>query len=332
MNEQELQKLPFDLHQIFNIQSEEQFSEIALQVFDHQYKSNEVYRRYVQLIGKKVKEIKTLKDIPFLPISFFKTHQVKSFKGNGQLTFKSSGTTGQDFSEHHIYDPALYQLSFLKGFEAFYGHIEDYLILGLLPSYMENNQSSLIYMFDHLMQMSGDRESGFFLNDDERLLDVIERRKADKKILLIGVSYALLDLAEKYQPNLEGTIVMETGGMKGRRKELTKEELHSQLKTGLKVQEIHSEYGMTELLSQAYSNADGIFKCPAWMKVMIRSTTDPIDFSIKGTGGINVIDLANIHTCSFIQTEDLGRFHSDGFKVLGRFDNSDLRGCNLLIQ
>ena len=332
MNEQELQKLPFDLHKIFSIQTETQFLDIALRTFYHQYDTNEVYRNYVQLLGKNVNKVKSLEDIPFLPISFFKTHEVKSFQGSAKMIFESSGTTGQERSKHFIYDPSIYQLSFLKGFESFYGHIEDYVILGLLPSYMERENSSLIYMVDHLMQLSNDKDSGFFLNDDERLLKIISQRKKDKKLLLIGVSYALLDLAEKYHPNLEGVVVMETGGMKGRRKELTKEELHTQLRDGLHVQEIHSEYGMTELLSQAYSTSNGIFTTPSWMRVLLRKTTDPFEYIEEGSGGINVVDLANIHTCSFIQTEDLGRYTNSGFRVLGRFDNADIRGCNLLIQ
>lgn len=332
MNVQDLKKLPFDLYQVFNIQHAEQFLDLAMAVFEYQHTHCAVYREYIELLGKDVNQIKSLQDIPFLPISFFKTHPVRSFEGQAELVFESSGTTGQERSKHYIPDPTIYQFSFLKGFERTYGHVEDYIILGLLPSYMENDQSSLIYMIDHLIHLTKDRDSGFFLNDDQKLLDVIQRRKQDKKILLIGVSYALLDLAEKHNPDLSDCIVMETGGMKGKRTELTKEELHRQLRKGLNVTGIHSEYGMTELLSQAYSKSQGVFETPPWMKILIRKTTDPFEIVNEGSGGINIIDLANIHSCSFIQTEDLGKHKNSGFEVLGRLDNSDLRGCNLLIS
>ncbi|UKN01103.1 acyl transferase [Paracrocinitomix mangrovi] len=332
MNEQVTHKLPFDLKSIFQIQSADAFEDLALKIFQFQYDNNTVYRQYVDLLGKDISGIKSIKEIPFLPISFFKHHEIKSSTAPTSIIFKSSGTTGQTRSTHHLVDPTIYQLSFIKGFEQFYGAIDDYLILGLLPNYLENENSSLIYMFDHLMQLSRDKESGFFLNDIDRLLEVINRRKNDKKILLIGVSYALLDLVENYQADLSGCIIMETGGMKGRRQEMTKEELHATLSKGLKVESIHSEYGMTELLSQAYSSGDGIFYTPPWMKILLRRYNDPFEIIEEGSGGINVIDLANIWSCSFIETEDLGKYNGDGFSVLGRLDNADLRGCNLLIQ
>ncbi|MBD3638622.1 MAG: acyl transferase [Crocinitomicaceae bacterium] len=331
MNVQQVQKLPFDLHRIFSIQTESEFEEMAIRAFQFQADGCEVYRSYIDLLGVNPKEVAKVSDIPFLPISFFKTHEVKSYNGAAELIFTSSGTTGQKRSQHHVADPALYQLSFLKGFERFYGHIEDYVVLALLPSYMENDQSSLIYMVDHLIELSRDKDSGFFLNDYERLIEIVQTR-SDKKIILIGVSFALMDLAEKYSPDLSSCIVMETGGMKGRRQEITRSSLHENLKSAFHVENIHSEYGMTELLSQAYAVSDGIFQSPPWMKVFLRNTTDPFQFIDKGSGGINVIDLANIYSCSFIETEDLGRYNNTGFEVLGRFDNSDIRGCNLLIQ
>lgn len=332
MNVQDVQKLPFDLHKIFQIQSDEDFRQLALLTCQFQFENCAVYRSYIQMIKRDVYALTSIQEIPFLPISFFKQHEVKSFEGDSEITFLSSGTTQQNRSKHYVADPTVYQLSFIKGFEYFYGPINDYVILGLLPSYMENEQSSLIYMVDHLIQLSEDADSGFFLNDYEHLLSIISKRKANKKILLIGVSYALLDFAEKYGADLSGVVVMETGGMKGRRKELSREELHDKLCKGLHVSQIHSEYGMTELFSQAYSKGQGIFNTPPWMKVLLRKTTDPFEITQKGTGGMNIIDLANIHSCSFIETEDLGRQGDKGLEILGRLDQSDIRGCNLLIQ
>lgn len=332
MNVQQVEKLPFNIHEIFNIESESTFLELARQTFEFQYEHNKVYRQYVDLINKKPKVVDQLEDIPFLPISFFKSHEVTCFKTEHPLIFESSGTTGQTRSKHIVLDPTIYQLSFIKGFEYFYGPIDNYLILGLLPSYMENDHSSLIYMVDHLIELSADKDSGFFLNDYNRLLEIIKSRKNDKKILLIGVSYALLDLTEKYQADLSGCLVMETGGMKGRRKELTKVELHQYLSEGLNVDEIHSEYGMTELLSQAYSKGSQLFSPPPWMKILTRQYNDPFSYESDKTGGINVIDLANIYSCSFIATQDLGKLRGNEFEIMGRFDDADLRGCNLLIQ
>jgi phenylacetate-coenzyme A ligase PaaK-like adenylate-forming protein len=276
--------------------------------------------------------VQQISDIPFLPISFFKSHEVKSVKGKFQKVFHSSGTTGQKVSKHYVYDETIYQLSFLHCFDQFYGNPEDFIILGLLPSYLENDHSSLIYMVDNLVSLSKDEDSGFFINDYEKMLQIIENRKNEKRILIIGVSYALLDLGKKYGPDLSDCIVIETGGMKGKRKELSKQELHEQLKTDFNLEQIHSEYGMTELLSQAYSLFNQRFQCPNWMKILIREYNDPFTLVSHKTGGINAIDLANIYSCSFIATEDLGKVYKDGFEVLGRIDNSDIRGCNLLIQ
>jgi phenylacetate-coenzyme A ligase PaaK-like adenylate-forming protein len=332
MNVQQVEKLPFNIHEIFQIQSEEEFLHVARLTFHFQYKHNEIYRQYVDLSGKKPDRIEKLEDIPFLPISFFKTHDVRCFQSDKPLIFESSGTTGQTRSRHFVADSTIYQLSFIKGFEHFYGPIDDYIILGLLPSYMENDHSSLIYMVDHLIELTTDKDSGFFLNDYDRLLNVVERRACEKKILIIGVSYALLDLAEKYQPDLSNCIIMETGGMKGRRRELTKEELHQRLMVGFNVNQIHSEYGMTELLSQGYSKGQQLFSAPAWMKILTRQYNDPFAYVDQKVGGINVVDLANIYSCSFIATQDLGRLSGKDFEIVGRFDDADLRGCNLLVQ
>lgn len=331
MNLQLLTELPFDIKNIFNISSSEEFEKYAIQLFHFQYENNSVYRSYCQLSKRDI-EVKTIHDIPFLPISFFKNQKVITGKGEPKLEFHSSGTTGTTKSKHFILDPTIYELSFIKAFEHFYGHIEDFIILGLLPSYMENQHSSLIYMVDYLITHSKDQDSGLFMNDFDKLCQIIEARKHEKKIILFGVSYALLDLAEKYKVDLSHCIIMETGGMKGRRKEITKAEMHDKLCAALNTKTIHSEYGMTELLSQAYSSGHGIFKAPAWMKVLIREQTDPFSYSQGKSGGVNVIDLANVFSCSFIETQDLGRQKGDSFEILGRFDTSDIRGCNLLIQ
>ena len=327
-----MKKLPFDIRRIFQINSIEKFNELSLLSFQFQYQNNRIYKEYCDHLKIKAVSIKDIQQIPFLPISFFKTKEVKSFDDNSSVKFESSGTTGNERSTHFVRDETIYQLSFIKGFESTYGHLEDFIILGLLPSYHDNNHSSLIYMVDHLIELTKDQDSGFLLNDFDSLIEIVNRRKKDKKILIIGVSYALLDLAEKYGADLSGCIVMETGGMKGRRKELTKNELHHTLTNGLNLSKIHSEYGMTELLSQAYSKRDGLFSCPSWMKIMIREYNDPFKYTTSKSGGINVIDLANIYSCSFIATQDLGKLNKNYFEVLGRFDNSDIRGCNLLIQ
>lgn len=319
---------------IFNIQSNKQFEELALQVFKFQFENNRVYRSFCDLLNKHPSDVKTILDIPFLPIQFFKTHNVLSSKDTIQTTFSSSGTTGSMTSKHMVTHLEIYEDSFNKGFQHFYGHIEDYVVLALLPSYLEREGSSLIYMVDALINHSKHPESGFYLNNLSELKDNLTRLDSEgKKVLLIGVSFALLDFVETYKFNLKNTIVMETGGMKGRRKELIRDELHKQLKLGFGVDTIHSEYGMTELLSQAYSHGNGLFKTPNWMRILTRDTEDALTINpAEIAGGINVIDLANINSCSFIATQDLGKVYKNNtFEVIGRFDNSDIRGCNLMV-
>ncbi|MCF7559894.1 acyl transferase [Sabulilitoribacter multivorans] len=323
-----------DTNSIFNINSQSDFETLALQIFIFQFENNPVYRSFCDLLYKHPSDIKRIQDIPFLPIQFFKSHKVLSSQKPIQTIFKSSGTTGNATSKHYVTDLSIYQKSFTKGFQKFYGNIEDYVILGLLPSYLEREGSSLIYMVDAMIKTSKHPESGFYLNNISELKDTLIKLDSEgKKVLLIGVSFALLDLIETYEFYLKHTIVMETGGMKGRRKELIRKELHKRLKAGFGVNAIHSEYGMTELLSQAYSKGNGIFSCPPWMKVLTRDTEDALSIqNIGQTGGINVIDLANINSCSFIATQDLGRVNNGhSFEVIGRFDNSDIRGCNLMV-
>jgi phenylacetate-coenzyme A ligase PaaK-like adenylate-forming protein len=327
-----LQSLPFEINSIFSIQSEDEFEYKAIEIAKFQYAQNRTYKAYVDLIGKDLSQLNAIEQIPFLPISFFKTREVKAFEGKHQIEFHSSGTTGPQKSKHFIYDGTVYQMSFLKCFELFFGNPEDYIVLGLLPSYHDNEHSSLIYMIDHLIERSKNKNSGFLLNDYERLINIVAKNETKKKIIVFGVSYALLDLAEKYNPDLRNCLVLETGGMKGRRKELTKSELHSELKKGLQIDTVLSEYGMTELLSQAYSLGNEKYQTPPWMKILIREQTDPLSFTKIKSGGVNVIDLANIYSCSFVATEDLGRVNGNQFEILGRFDQSDIRGCNLLIQ
>lgn len=318
---------------LFRINSEEKFNELCLDVFHYQVENNKVYRKYIDLLGVRPKEITHFESIPFMPIELFKTHEVICGERSGEeVEFSSSGTTGTTTSKHIVKDIDLYEESFLKSFELFYGSPKEYRILALLPSYLERSGSSLIYMVDHLIKKSDHPDSGFFLDNLSELKTLLTR-KSEKKTLLIGVSFALLDLVEDGALKLENTIVMETGGMKGRRKEMTREELHKKLSRGLGVQKIHSEYGMTELLSQGYSSGDGVFNCPPWMRILTRDTNDALTILPRGkSGGINVIDLANVHSCSFLATSDLGKVREDGsFEVLGRFDHSDMRGCNLLV-
>ena len=319
---------------LFNIQTEEDFKEITLQIFNHQFKNNKVYRSFCSLLNVYPSDIHTIEEIPFLPIQFFKSHAIVSSTDVVQQVFTSSGTTGSETSKHLVTDVSIYEKSYLKAFEHFYGNIEEYTVLALLPSYLERDGSSLIYMVDDLIKKSKKPKSGFYLDDLSTLKDTLTKLddKGDK-VLLIGVSFALLELVENYIFNLKNTIIMETGGMKGRRKELIRNELHDILRKGFGVDKIHSEYGMTELLSQAYSHGNGIFTTPPWMKVLIRDTEDPLQMlPNEKTGGINIIDLANINSCSFIATQDLGKAYDDGsFEVLGRFDHSDVRGCNLLV-
>lgn len=319
--------------EIFKINSAQAFEKQALEIFKYQFENNSVYRSFCDLLYKNPSDVKQIEDIPFLPIQFFKSHDVISSNNPIQKTFTSSGTTGQTTSRHLVTDLSIYEKSFKKGFHTFYGNVEDYVVLALLPSYLERDGSSLIYMADALIKQSKQPESGFYLNNLEALKNTLLKLEVrNRKVLLIGVSFALLDLVEYYPFQLKNTIIMETGGMKGRRKELIRNELHNILKKGFGVSEIHSEYGMTELLSQAYSNGNGIFNCPPWMHVLIRDTEDALTIQKSGkTGGLNVIDLANINSCSFIATQDLGKIHEDGsFEIIGRFDNSDIRGCNLM--
>ena len=319
---------------IFNIQTEQDFNKIALEVFKHQFTNNKVYRSFCDLLCVHPSDVKTVEEIPFLPIQFFKTHRILSSKGNPVITFESSGTTGSRTSKHLVTDLSMYTKSYSKGFAHFYGDIEEYAVLALLPNYLERKGSSLVYMVDDLIASSKHEESGFYLHNLEVLAKKLTTLdESGQKTLLIGVSFALLDLIELHQFNLKNTIIMETGGMKGRRKELVREELHALLQSGFGVSQIHSEYGMTELLSQGYSNGKGIFKTPSWMKILTRDTEDALTINPSGkNGGINVIDLANYHSCSFIATQDLGKVHENQtFEVIGRFDNSDIRGCNLMV-
>ena len=321
-------------HDIFTISNQKQFDKIALKVFRFQYENNLVYREFCDFLKTDVQKVKSIQQIPFLPIQFFKSHAVVSNTNPIQTTFTSSGTTGMITSKHLVSDVRIYEESYRKGFSQFYGNIEDYVILALLPSYLEREGSSLIHMVDDLIQLSNQAESGFYLhNYDELIEKLTQLDRSGQNVLLIGVTYALLDLVEKHSFQLENTIIMETGGMKGKRKEMIREELHQQLCEGFGVNAIHSEYGMTELLSQAYSLGNGIFECPSWMQILVRDTEDALSYVREGkTGGINVIDLANINSCSFIATQDLGKKYSNGsFEVLGRFDHSDIRGCNLMV-
>ena len=319
---------------LFSISNQKQFEKIALKTFRYQYENNLVYQEFCDLLHTNVQKVKTLQQIPFLPIQFFKSHTVVSNNEAPQAIFTSSGTTGMTISQHLVTDVSLYEESYRRGFSQFYGNIENYVVLALLPSYLEREGSSLIYMVEDLIQLSNQPESGFYLNNHDELIEkLIELDSQGQNVILIGVTYALLDLIEKRKFQLQNTIIMETGGMKGKRKEMIREELHQQLCAGFGVSSIHSEYGMTELLSQAYSLGEGIFECPSWMQILIRDTEDALSYITDGkTGGINVIDLANRNSCSFIATQDLGKKYANGtFEVLGRFDNSDIRGCNLMV-
>lgn len=319
---------------IFSITSEKDFRELTLEIFNLQYVQNPVYRRFCDFLKVDPNQVKELIQIPFIPIEFFKSHKVIPTGVPVQKIFSSSGTTGSSTSKHLVSDLSIYEKSYLKGFDLFYGDIKDYAVLALLPSYLEREGSSLVYMTDDLIKKSENPHSGFYLKNLEDLKNtLIELEEKEQKILLVGVSFALLELAEKYDLSLKNTIVMETGGMKGRRKEMIREELHKILKKRFGVPAIHSEYGMTELLSQAYSKGHGLFSCPPWMKIIIRDPEDALEYLPTGkTGGINVIDLANLNSCSFIATQDLGKIHKNHqIEILGRFDNSDIRGCNLMV-
>lgn len=320
-------------NEIFEISTPKDFETLALEVFKYQYRHNEAYRQFCRLLKKAPSHVSQIREIPFLPIEFFKNKDLRSNKKPPQITFTSSGTTGSATSKHYVTDLRLYEKSFLNAFRLFYGEPSDYIFLALLPSYLERTGSSLIYMADALIKLSNNPHSGFYLDDLDALSEKLqELDNGNKKVFLIGVSFALLDLVEKTRFDLDNTIIMETGGMKGRRREMIREELHARLKEGFGVDQIHSEYGMTELLSQAYSKGHGVFECPPWMHFLIRDPEDALSFQPEGkTGGINVIDLANINSCSFIATQDLGSIKNNEIEILGRFDNSDIRGCNLLL-
>jgi len=309
------------------------FNDRAMEVFKYQYLENHVYRNFSDRFQKTPEKIKELKQIPFLPVSFFKTEEVKTGNFIPEMIFESSGTIGMKPARHYVKNLGLYRESFVKGFELFYGDIRDFCIIGLLPAYLERTGSSLVYMVDEMIRLTGREESGFYLYDYDKLYEVLLKLEKNKqKTVLIGVSFALLDFAEKYSIQLSNTIVMETGGMKGRREEITRHELHNILKQKLGVSRIHSEYGMTELLSQAYSFEEGIYKPVSWLKVLIRDEDDPLSLHERGEGLLNIIDLANIDSCSFIATDDVAKLYEDGsFEVLGRMDNSDKRGCSLLV-
>lgn len=308
------------------------FAEKALEIMRYQQKHNIVYRQWNGVLNKDIALISHITDIPFMPVSFFKSFAVKSGAFDPEAIFESSGTTKTNTSRHFVKELALYRDSFLKSFKIFYGDIKEYTVIGLLPSYLERNNSSLVVMVDELIRQSAHPESGFYLNEFEKLEQLLVSLEAEsRKTLLIGVTFALLDFAEQFPMQLRNTIVMETGGMKGRRREMIRAEVHDFLCKRLGVPSIHSEYGMTELLSQAYSKGDGLFVCPPWMKVLVRDDEDPLAVMEKGRGVLNIIDLANIHSCSFIATDDVGIVYEDGsFEVLGRRDNSDIRGCSLL--
>lgn len=321
---------------------EENFEQLAKEVFAYQYLHNAVYKNFCNILGKTPENIARLTDIPFLPISTFKTHSVQSGSFLPQITFESSGTTGSINSRHLVKDLSLYEKSFSEGFTRFYGNPQEYCIIGLLPSYLERGNSSLVYMVNYLIRQSAHPNSGFYLNEFEKLEQTLrENENSGTKTLLIGVTFALLDFAEQQQQplQLKNTIVMETGGMKGRREELTRATVHEILKEKWQLAYIHSEYGMTELMSQGYSSGEGLFKTPGWLKILIRDDDDPFsirscpppnELSIKGA--INIIDLANVNSCAFIATDDYGKLFTDGsFEVMGRLDNSDIRGCSQMV-
>jgi phenylacetate-coenzyme A ligase PaaK-like adenylate-forming protein len=318
---------------VFTITNEKEFAIIALDVYQFQFENNLLYQDYCNAVGKTPGTVKEITDIPFLPISFFKTHRVETTVFDPQLLFNSSGTTGSVTSCHYVKEAGIYLQSFSAGFRQFYGDIKDYCILGLLPSYLERRNSSLVYMVDHLIKESGHQYSGFYLNEFEELNYTLKKLQSMKqKTILVGVTYALLDFSTRHPQNLPNTIIMETGGMKGRGTEMTREELYEQLKKNFGVPVIHSEYGMTELLSQAYG-MDGKMRCPPWMKILLRDETDPFTiYESTGSGVINVIDLANLYSSGFIATDDIGKISGDGsFDILGRIDNSDIRGCSLMV-
>ena len=313
----------------------EGFNALALELFQYQAQANPIYQAYIEHLGLRAQQVKRLEQIPHLPIQFFKSEAVTTRPtAEAALTFTSSGTTGAQTSRHFVFDLPFYQQNTQNIFERFYGPLQDFFVAGLLPSYLERSGSSLISMVQHFIGLSADEDSGFFLDELSALSQLLAAKKAaGKKILLIGVTFALLDLARDYPQDLSGAVLMETGGMKGRRKEMVRSQVHSLLQEAFNLEKIHSEYGMTELLSQAYSLGEGVFNTPPWVKVSVRQTDDPFSLAKPGkTGGLNIIDLANIESCAFIETQDLARLHPNGtFEVMGRFDTADIRGCNLLV-
>lgn len=324
----------FSPERIFNLQGPD-IEPAALDLFRYQYRHNALYQAYTDALHIRPESVSRLTDIPFLPIQFFKTHAVTTGSFEPQLVFESSGTTQTVNSRHLVKEATLYERSFITAFEQFYGPVSDYVVVGLLPSYLERKHSSLVVMVQEMIRRSGHEGSGFYLYEHEKLYRQLQQLEArQQKVLLIGVTFGLLDFAEKYTLSLQHTIVMETGGMKGRREEWTRSQVHAYLQERLGVSAVHAEYGMTELLSQAYSYGNGIFNTPPWMKVLLRDENDPFQlFTGKASGVINVIDLANVYSCAFIATEDIGKLHADGsFEVLGRLDNSALRGCSLMVS
>lgn len=327
-----------ELKSIFDIQTEQDFLNASLKTFRYQYENVEVYRKFVDYLNINPDEVKSLDKIPFLPIEMFKNHQILDQNVTADLFFQSSGTTQMNLSKHCIANPELYEESIYKSFEQFIGKPEEFIFLGLLPSYLEKQNSSLIYMVDYLMKKSDKPENGYFLYNHSELFDLLSQLK-DKKVILFGVSFALLDFLDTVESlNLSiseslNLTVIETGGMKGRKEEMTKDELLKILQNGFNTDQIYSEYSMTELLSQAYSLGNNEYSCPNWMKIMVRNAEDPFSYEQEGrTGAINIIDLANTHSCSFIATQDLGKITGDKFQVLGRIDHSDIRGCSLLVS
>jgi Acyl-protein synthetase, LuxE len=322
--------------QIFEV-APHSFDDLCLSIFQFQYQNNSVYYSYCKNLGINAADVKNIVQIPFLPISLFKTHAIKTTEFTEEAQFESSGTTSSVNSKHFVKSIDIYEQSFLQAFQQFYGLPSNWCILGLLPSYLERQNSSLVYMVNHLIELSQNKASGFYLNNIDALFETITQNEKSKQFtLLFGVTYALLDFAEKFSTPLQYTTIIETGGMKGRREELTRDEVHIHLKKAFGLNNIHSEYGMTELLSQAYAINDGKFTCPNWMKIIVRDEDDPFALQTKvskpTTGLINVVDLANLYSCSFIATDDVGKLYSDGsFEVLGRKDNSDIRGCSLMV-
>ncbi len=338
VNWETISKMSTFLHlesRIFDLRGGGSFDSVAMDVFRFQYDNNNVYRKFCDALGRTPGIVTVIEDIPFLPIELFKSHRIVSFPGSEKYVFTSSGTTGSIPSRHFVGDLVIYEHSFMEGFRMFYGEPADYCILALLPAYLERQGSSLVYMANVLIEASGHPDGGFYLDELEVLSETLKRLMAKgQQVLLLGVSFALLEFAERFPMALQNTIIMETGGMKGRRREMVRAELHQILCSAFQQEVIHSEYGMTELFSQAYSRGDGLFAAPPWMRLLIRDSNDPLDVIGEGrTGGINIIDLANLYSCSFIATQDLGKLHPGGFfEVLGRFDHSDVRGCNLMVE